>query len=154
MSRFPSRVFVVEEAMNAALTALSFPQFQSKALRVNPDDPDMAGESVEVMIPEPTTIEIVRMGPAGRDENVLVDVVHRLLRPNIKTRSAVRARLAEVSAIVESVTFDTIAQTVTALGFDGEILEGQTTGVRPEIAPSADGWIGVNTVSFRFLAAI
>ena len=155
--RYTSRVFVIGEALRTALAAKSFPAFQGRSPvpTMGAVDPDQDREQIGVNLnPDETFSEWVNLGPAGRDETVVFDVVHLLMNPNIKSPDDVWQRLEEVADTVQSVTYDTVAETVTALGYDGEIRDGRARSVHPEVGPMNGGYVGRCVVSFEFRARI
>lgn len=157
VGRYTSRVFVIGEALKTALAAKTFAAFQGRtpAPTMGAVDPGQEREQIGVNLnPDETLNEWVNMGPAGRDETVVFDVVHLLMCPNIKTPDEVWQRLEAVAEIVQSVTYNTVAETVTALGFTGEIRDGRARSVRPEVGPTSTGYVGRCVVSFEFRARI
>lgn len=155
--RYTSRVFVIGEALKTALAGKTFSAFQDRTPvpTMGAVDPDQDREQIGVNLnPDETLTEWVNMGPAGRDETIVFDVVHWLGNPNIKTPDAVWQRLEAVAEIIQSVTYNTVTETVTALGYSGEIREGRVRSVRPQVGPAEHGFIGSCVVSFEFRARI
>ncbi len=155
--RYTSRVFVAGEALMAALLALSFPAFQGKfpPVRFGDSDPDLGNEVVGVSLDlDRQQIQWARVGPAGRDETLFFNVVHRLVAPNIKDPDSVWQRLEEVADLIQSVMYDTDAETVSLLDYAGEIKMGMVGAVVPQVAPGPDGWIGVCTITFELRTRI
>lgn len=155
--RYTSRVFVIGEALRTALAAKTFSAFQGRTPvpTMGAVDPDQDREQIGVNLnPDETIAEWVNLSPAGRDEAVVFDVVHWLGNPNIKSPDDVWQRLEAVAEVIQSVTYDTVTETVTALGYSGEIREGRVRSVRPEVGPRDGGWIGRCTVTFEFRSRI
>jgi hypothetical protein len=155
--RYTSRVFVIGEALRTALAAKTYPAFQGRVpvVTMGAVDPDQDREQIGVNLnPDDSLNEWVNLGPAGRDEAVVFDVVHLLMNPNIKTPDEVWQRLEAVADIIQSVTYDTVTETVTALGYSGEIREGRARSVRPQVGPGEHGYVGSCVVSFEFRSRI
>lgn len=155
--RYTSRVFVVGSALLADLQALTIPAFQTRVppVRFGDTDPDKGNEIIGVIVsPDPPQAEWARMSPAGRDETLVFDVVHRMLNPNVKTPADVWARMAAVADLIQSVTYNTVTERLVALGFNGEVHAGKVVSVTPQVGPIEGGWGGVCTIRFEFLASI
>lgn len=155
--RYPSRVFAFGTALHAALETKTFPthpglddppsvQFSHE----NPNDPVVICVALNA---DETTSEWRRLSPAGRDETITFDVVAYVNVPG-ETSAEVWAYLEELAEVIESVVYDFDANQVIPLGVDGETLAGLTTGARPFVTPTKEGWIGAVAVPFRFLACI
>lgn len=155
--RYTSRVFVIGEALKTALVAKTFTAFQGRTPvpTMGAVDPDQDREQIGVNLnPNETLNEWVNIGPAGRDETVVFDVVHWLGNPNIKTPDDVWQRLEAVADVIQSVTYNTVTETVTALGYSGEIRAGRVRSVRPAVGPGPSGYVGHCIVTFEFLSRI
>jgi hypothetical protein len=155
--RYTSRVFVAGEALHTALEALTIPAFQGRTpeVRFGDVDPDYGAEAIVISVNlDRQQIEWARLAPAGRDEVLAFDVVHRIMNPNVKTPDAVWQRLEEVAELVQSVLYDTATETTQLLDFTGEVNMHRIDGVVPEIGPGPQGWIGACTTSMLLRARI
>lgn len=118
-------------------------------------DPENGAEKVCIMLdPEETTNAWTRIGPAGRDEPIVLAVVAYTYVPNMKDTVAVWDRLGEISGAIEDVLFDRIERRVITLGFDGEVPVHRASGVRPVVFPTPEGPFGRVRVTLDLLATI
>jgi hypothetical protein len=159
MNRYTSRVFDVGTALYEALRSKQFPAHPvtagSVTVEFSDENPSEGNETIAVALNvDGTSMEWRRLSPPGRDETIAFDVVFRTVVPNVKTSATVWERLAAVSAVIESVTYNTTTNTVVPLGVDGEVLAGLIVGVRPSVWPTSEGWGGSLTVSFQFTAQV
>lgn len=156
--RFVSRVFDFGDALFSRLESVEFaPHPESNTVPpvvFGHEAPDRVNEAVFVALdPQHDGTEFTRLSPAGRDEFLTFDVVGWSHVPNVKTPKALWDRLAELSAGIESVAYDTAGESVETFGVDGEVY-ALVQSVVPDVAPEKDGWVGSVTVTFRLFANI
>ena len=158
VARYTSRVFVAAEAIHTGLDAATFAVHpksgKSPVVDFGDLDPEAGAERIGVVLnPDiPTEVEWARFGPAGRDELLVFDVVIRSFTPGIQNAADLWNRLQSLADVVQGVFYDLTAQAPKALSFDGEVQTTLVTGVRPQIAPTNDGWIGACVVTVRLQA--
>lgn len=162
--RYPSRVFEAGEKLYDRLLSISFPNHPvtDDAIKISfgDEDPDLGAEQIIIVAnPDEAFTEWVRASPAGRDETIVFDVIHRSATIEMDTddepSQLIKWRwLSTVSDLIETAVFNRATNKVNPLGFDGETPIGRVAGVRPEITNTNQGAVGVNTVTVELRADI
>lgn len=155
--RYTSRVFAMGSALYTKLSAVSIDPHPNTAVTppvwFSDEDPGSANEYVTVALNEDgSQIEFQRLGPAGRDETVAVDVVFRTLTEWGES-SDVWDRLEHVADKIQSVVYDTVNEQVVNLDFDGEQWS-QVVSVQPFVWPVTGGWNGAVRITFQSYCTI
>jgi hypothetical protein len=159
-TRYTSRVGARGNALYAALQAATFPVHPTTAERPVVQfadvDPEMGAETISIVLDvEETSTVWRRMSPPGRDETIVFNVLIRCHTPLEDDTSAVWDRVTALSDVVQSIVYDTTTNRVVPLTDDeSEVVGGRVRAVGQRVDPGPDGWTGVGTVSFEFLARI
>jgi hypothetical protein len=141
--RYPSRTFVVLEAIYDALEAATF---DTPAPTITFGDPWGVTDAREVvgvrLSVDDDSITWARMGPAGRDEVFSVVIEVAVMTPGLSGTEMLE-RLGELSEVVEGILFDFNGRTVTPLvAVDGVTDLTGFSRVAPSLERTKEGYVG------------
>jgi hypothetical protein len=155
-----SRQFAAIRALRARLGEQSFPPHPTTGAAVvvpvgyTAELPDLGSERLGITLDlDEAATGWARVGPAGRDEEFIVDVWFATMLPG-QDDEQVFDRLEVCSGIVQLSVYDEYAQKVRPLGFDGELESGRVSAHRFAIWGAGDGFVGQALVSFNFKTRI
>lgn len=145
--RYTSRVFVAMEAIYAKLDALSFTAHpvtgDVPVVQFGDEDPGGPNEYISVSLNvDQSSIQWRRLSPPGADEQMFVEVIFRSFVPCGYTSAQLFNRLQAISDEIQEAFYDHTAETITDLGYTGEVGKTLVTAVQPQPFPTAEGWMG------------
>lgn len=145
--RYTSRVFVAMEAIYAKLDALTFAAHpvtgDVPVVQFGDEDPGGANEYISVSLNvDQSSIQWRRLSPPGADEQMFVEVIFRSLVPCGYTSAELFNRLQAISDQIQGAFYDHTTETITDLGYTGEVGATLVTAVQPDCFPTTEGWFG------------
>lgn len=153
-----SVVFDLLSAVDAAVQAATFPPHPATARGpVLDQDVQPIAETadeyvvVSLAVDDGQSVAWSRIGPAGRDETVGVDVEIGTRVPG-RTRAQVLTRLEELADVVQGVFYDPTTFEFTPPAVTVQL--GGLSGVTCDVYGTDSGHAGVSTVRFQFQARL